>query len=956
MHDARHEASEPQLPASAPHLDRRRFLQLMGSSLALMGLAGCAPQAAKRIVPYVKDPEGQVPGKPLFFASALTLGGLARGVLIECHMGRPTKIEGNPDHPISRGGSDPFMQAAILDLYDPDRSQTVSRGGALSTWEAFASAARDRLAAQQAHRGAGLRLLSETITSPTLLGLIAEFLHRFPEARWVVHEPLQSASVQVGAQLAFGMPLDVHYRLDRAETVLALDADLFFADAAGIRNAREFIVRRRHARNRLYVAEPTPSNTGAMADHRQPVSARDVPEVTRAIAQALGLPVGGGDTTGLFARYPGLEPWVAAVSRDLSSQRGRGVVAAGPTQPPEVHALAHALNHALGNVNQSVYYSDPVAPATGPQRSDLATLTAEMHAGRVDTLLILGGNPVYTAPGDLDVAGALARVPHSFRLGLYEDETSRRCTWHLPETHPLEAWGDARAADGTVTIMQPGIAPLYQGRSALEVMSLLLDGRGTDGESLLRRYWQAARPEAAQPEAGFEAFWEKALNLGIVSGSAAAIRNVTPRANLAGSLPSAAAPQAELELVIRPDPTVWDGRFGNNAWLQELPKPFSKLTWDNVAYVAPETARRLGVENGDEVRLALGDRSVLAPVWILPGQAVDTVTVTLGYGRDFGGVAKGAGFDAYRLRTSASSWQASGLVVEKTGGKVPLATTQHEQRMEGLDLVQVKSVKEVEGLPPGSRLGKANPPLSLYPEPHSEGYAWAMAIDLTACIGCNACVVACQAENNIPVVGKEEVLRNRQMHWLRIDRYDLGDLANPGMVFQPVPCMHCEKAPCELVCPTEATVHGKEGLNEMVYNRCIGTRYCSNNCPYKVRRFNFYPYADWKTESLKAMRNPEVSVRSRGVMEKCTYCIQRIEAAREDATHEGRPIRDGEVRTACQSACPTKAIVFGDMNDPESEVSRWKASPLSYGLLEELNTRPRTTYLARVQNPNPELG
>ncbi len=949
MHDA---SDEPSFLNAAGQLDRRRFLQLMGSSLALMGLTGCMPRQAERIVPYVNDPEGQVPGLPLFFASALTLGGFARGILIESQMGRPTKIEGNPDHPISLGGSDPFMQASILDLYDPDRSQTPSVQGEIGTWEAFASEARDALSGLQATHGAGLRLLSETVTSPTLLSQIDAFLRRYPEARWTVHEPVGNETAQAGAVLAYGRPVDVHVRLEEAEIILCLDADLFFADAEGIRNARGFVTRRRSAQpNRLYVVEPTPSNTGAMADHRHAVRAGDVGDVARAIANALGLAVGA-PPPDLTSRYPGLEGWITAVTRDLAARKGRSVVAAGRTQPPEVHAIAHALNHALGNVGQTVILTDPVAPVAHPQRTDLATLTREMHAGRVDTLVILGGNPAYTAPAELDFAGALKRVPRSIRLGLYEDETSRLCRWHLPETHPLEAWGDARAANGTVTIMQPAIAPLYQGRSAIEVMGLLLGEPDDSGESLVRKSWQASRPGA-----GFEGFWQDALNKGVVPGSAAPPRTIALQANLMAALPPArAAGRAELELIFRPDPTVWDGRFANNAWLQELPKPFSKLTWDNAAYIAPETARRLDLENEDEVRLAIGRHSVLAPVWILPGQAEDTVTVTLGYGREAGSVAAGAGFNAYRLRQSSAPWQASGLSLEKTGGKWPLATTQHHQRMEGLDLAKVTTVAQVQEVPTGNPLGEANPAVSLYPEKHYEGYAWAMAIDLTACIGCNACVVGCQSENNIPVVGKDEVLANRQMHWLRIDRYDQGDSMATGTLFQPVPCMHCENAPCELVCPTEATVHDSEGLNAQVYNRCIGTRYCSNNCPYKVRRFNFYPYADWKTESLKAMRNPEVSVRSRGVMEKCTYCVQRIEAARAEATREGRRIRDGEVQTACQTACPTRAIVFGDLNDPESEVRRWKASPLSYGLLEDLNTRPRTTYLSRLQNPNPEIG
>jgi molybdopterin-containing oxidoreductase family iron-sulfur binding subunit len=703
--------------------------------------------------------------------------------------------------------------------------------------------------------------------------------------------------------------------------------------------------------NRLYAVESTPSVTGTMADHRLPLRAGEIGGLARTVAQGLG--VQGGPTAAMASSrlHAG---WIAAVVRDLQRHRGSSLVVAGETQPPAVHALAHAMNVALGNVGNTVIYTDPVEARPVEQFQSLRELVREMEAGQVEMLVILGGNPAFSAPADLPFAMHLSKVKFRAHLSLYEDETSALCDWHVPEAHYLESWGDARAYDGTVTILQPLIAPLYNGKSSYEFLAALLGQPSRSTYEIVRAYWKARHRSG-----NFERFWRTTLHDGVMADTALPARRVslTPTPARRGTEPSAAVPKG-LEIIFRPDPTVFDGRFANNGWLQELPKPLTKLTWDNVAMIGPATAQRLGLSSGELVELRYQGRVVRAPVWVMPGQAEESVTVQLGYGRTRAGrVGTGAGFDASAIRTAGSPWFGNGLEIQKTGERYPLASTQHHYSMEGRHLVRVGTLEEFHRTPDFAQRMAPDPApdLTLYPPHPYEGHAWGMAIDLNSCIGCNACVVACQAENNVPVVGKTEVARGRAMHWLRIDRYYAGSLDNPETYHQPVLCMHCENAPCEVVCPVAATAHSDEGLNDMVYNRCVGTRYCSNNCPYKVRRFNFLQYADYQTPSLKLMRNPDVTVRSRGVMEKCTYCVQRINAAKIRAKKENQPIRDGEIVTACQAVCPTEAIVFGDINDPTSRVARLKAEPRNYGMLAELNTRPRTTYLARLTNPNPEV-
>ncbi|NWG14934.1 MAG: TAT-variant-translocated molybdopterin oxidoreductase [Acidobacteria bacterium] len=932
-------------------LSRRSFLKVMGASLALAGLTSCSGQLAEKILPYVRQPEELIPGKPLFYASAMTLGGYATGVLVESHEGRPTKIEGNPDHPASLGSSDPFMQASILELYDPDRSQVVTRFGTrISTWDAFIQSLQTELDSLQANQGAGLRILTGLVTSPTLTSQLDAILAEFPQAKWHQYEPAGSDNARAGARLAFGRDVETIYNLAKADVVLSLDANFLGEGPAHIRYARDFSDKRRvwtgqTTQNRLYVVESTPSITGAKADHRLPLRASQMELFARAVAEAVGVKVGGAE----LAEHA---DWIAAVAGELQSHRGTGLVIAGNQQPPIVHALAHALNEALGNVGQTVLYTDPVAANPVDEMASLRELAEDMAADRVQLLIILDRNPVYEAPADLQFAELMFKVKTRIHLGLYEDETAELCQWHIPGLHYLEMWGDARAYDGTVSIIQPLIAPLYDGKSAYELLAAVLGQTGVSNLDLVRGYWQG------QSSGGdFEARWRTALHNGIMADTTLPATSVSVQADF-GSAPQAVGPQS-LEIVFRPDPSVWDGCFANNGWLQELPKPMTKITWDNVALVSPATAERLGLSNEQVVELRYRERSVRAPVWITPGHADNSVTVHLGFGRSrAGSVGNGVGFNAYTLRTSEAPWFDTGLEISPTSEQYSLVTTQQHFNMEGRELVRTATLADYQARPDFAQEHSAGEGkhISLYPEYEYDGNAWGMTIDLTTCIGCNACTIACQAENNIPVVGKDQVLRGREMHWIRVDTYFEGELDNPAAHFQPVPCMHCEKAPCELVCPVVATVHDAEGLNNMVYNRCVGTRYCSNNCPYKVRRFNFLQYSNEDVPVLKLLMNPDVTVRQRGVMEKCTYCVQRINAARIEAKKENRAIRDGEIVTACQQACPTQAIIFGNINDKGSQVAQSKATPLNYGLLVELNTEPRTTYLAEVKNPNAELG
>ncbi len=959
-----------EFPEQATEFDdpagRRQFLKLMGASLALAGVTGCTRIPDEKLVPYVKAPEELIPGRPLFFATAMPFAGAATPVLVESHMGRPVKIEPNPDHPAGHG-TDVFAQAAILTLYDPDRSQTTTYLDEIRPWSSFVQAIGPELQTHKADGGARIRLLTETVTSPTLASQIEAFLASYPNARWVQWEPANRDAVREGVKAVTGEYLEPHYDFAKATVVLSLDADFLTTGPARLRHARDFMAQRnliagRTDMNRLYMVEATPSPTGVTADHRLAVKASQVEAVARAVAGQLGVGAGSAPSTVSAA-------WIGALVKDLQAHRGASIVIAGEQQPPAVHALALAINNALGNIGSTVTLAPPAeAKATG-QAAALRTLVADMNAKKVDLLFVLDANPVYGAPADLYVPAAFDQVKLRVHMGLFDDETADMCHWHVPSTHFLESWSDTRAFDGTVTICQPLIAPLYDGHSAHELFAVLNGHPDQTSYDIVHEFWQEqwngraagtfgtlARADGST-EATFEGFFRRAVHDGYIAGSAFTARPATVNA---GGTPAASATVDGLEIVFRPDSALWDGRFANNGWLMELPRPVTKLTWDNAAFVSPKTAQELGLLNEDYVTLRVNGKTVKAPVWVLPGQPDGSVAINTGYGRTRAGrVGDRVGVDVAPLRTSSAWWHGGGLEILKNGEQYRLACTQGHFAMEGRALVR-KATLATYGAQPEFAKAMVHAPakdMTFY-DPNEwkyEGYAWGMSIDLNSCMGCNACVVACVAENNTPVVGKDQVMRQREMHWLRIDRYYTGTTDAPDMYYQPVMCQHCENAPCEVVCPVAATVHSSEGLNDMVYNRCVGTRYCSHNCPYKVRRFNFFLYSDWTTPSLKMARNPDVTVRSRGVMEKCTYCVQRINHARIDAKREDRSVRDGDIVTACQAACPTQAIVFGNINDPNARVTRLKQEPRTYGLLEDLNTRPRTTYLAAVRNPHPDL-
>jgi molybdopterin-containing oxidoreductase family iron-sulfur binding subunit len=941
MTDHRDKADRP--------VDRRRFLQLMAAAMALAGLEGCGPDdPPDPLVPYVMQP-GTEPERARWYAGAVLERGLATGALLLHRMGRPVKVEGNPDHPASLGASDARMQAAILDLYDPDRSRTPLQDGRIpATADAAIAALLGRLEELRPRSGEGLRILTGAITSPVLAARIEALRKTYPALRWHRWEAECPDNARGAAQLAFGTLRDTIPDLAAAEIVLAIESDLLDAAPGHLAHARAFAARRRGAEegrgpiSRVYAIESTPTLIGARADHRFALPPVGIDSVLRALAARLGVaPAGWLD---------GAPPWLAPLADDLAAHRGAALLHAGAAQPVAVQALVHLVNHALGAPGRTLHHIAPVEVDPVGHAASLAELVQDMAAGRVDTLLLLGTNPVFTAPADLGFAEALARVPLSLHLGVEADETARACRWHLPEAHLFERWADARAFDGTATVIQPQIRPLYGGWSAETLLARLAGETGADDRARLRDLWlaEADRHGAADREA----WWLEAVRSGVVPGSASPEAPVTPAADLPVRLPPRPRERG-LVLLLRPDPWLRDGRHANNAWLQELPRPLTRLTWGNAVLMAPATAGAHGLQEGDLVELAAAGRSVRAPVALESAQAPGCVTLAFGFGRRAtGGVGAGAGHDAYPLRRRDALWLVEDPGLRATGQREPLARTQHALDMAGEDLVRVTALAAFNAGPQPQAAAAAQP--SLYPPPHRPGHGWAMAINLNSCIGCGACVAACQAENNIPVVGREEVLRGRAMHWIRVDRYDTAAGDDAGILFQPVPCMHCEQAPCEVVCPVEATLHDSDGLNLMVYNRCVGTRFCSNNCPYKVRRFNFFDYSG-DDRRLPPSWNPEVSVRGRGVMEKCTYCIQRIREAEIAGLREGRPLREGEVTTACQQACPAEAIVFGDQNHPDSAVARRKASPLDYALLDHLGTRPRTTYQGRLANPNPAL-
>jgi molybdopterin-containing oxidoreductase family iron-sulfur binding subunit len=926
------------LPPYGDPWGRRQILKMMAAGMALGSVSGCDGDS-DALVPAVLPATDMVPGVPGFYSSSFVVGGYAEGILVAHRDGRPVKVEGNPKHPASLGATDVFAQAMLLGFYDPDRARGPQFARRPAGWSQFV-VALDRWRSHLAEtRGEGFRILTGTVTSPTLAAQIAHLRADYPGLRWHQWEAVSRDTVRAGAQLAYGRHADLVARLDKVDVLLALDSDLLSSAPGHLAYARAFAKRRNPARSphmsRVYAVESTPTLTGMAADHRFVVSPADMRVVLAGLAAVI---------LRNEAVPDGAPPWLDGVAADLKAHRGAALLHVGPDQPAEAHALVHALNEALEGRGNTYDLLPTAEEAALDQHASLAELVRDMQAGTVDTLLILGCNPAFTAPADLGFEEAMKRVAFSVNLADEPNETSAAATWHIPEAHPFEAWGDARAFDGSATIQQAQSLPLYGGRSAHEMLALFGGDYYPDGHTLMRRAWH-------ERLAGDQA-WRQALIDGVVEGTASAPIGDALRRNAGTLLPPAPA-SGQVTVLFRPDPHLLDGRFANNAWLQELPRPLTKLVWDNPLLIPPALADRLGIAKGDKVALTVGDRRIETAAWILHGQAGDCVTALFGFGRRrTGSVGEGAGFDYFRLRGSDGQSQAA-ATLEKIPGHYPLASTDRrgllteEERELARQSTLAAFLADSQVLKrPGSDDSSA-PTLYGQPPARSADTAWGMSIDLNACIGCNACVIACQAENNIPVVGKEQVALEREMHWLRID-LDEGD------VFQPVLCMQCEEAPCEVVCPVEATVHDAEGLNAMVYNRCIGTRFCANNCPYKVRRFNYLAFSAEEKRPAQS-RNPDVTVRGRGVMEKCTFCVQRIAAARIQADIENRPIRDGELQTACQAACPTQAFTFGNIRDSASEVSRRKASPLSYAMLGDLNTRPRVTYEGRIRNPSGDV-
>lgn len=940
---------KPWSPWTNGPIDRRQFIRTVEAAIAVAGLAGCTLQPPEKVLAYISSPEKIIPGKPTYYATTMPLNGYGLGVLGECQMGRPLKIDGNPQSPSTRGKSNVFMQASVLSLYDPDRSRRPTLGGEARSWSDALAAIKARLGKPGTGRGRGVRILTEAVTSPSLTAELRAFTAAYPEARWVRFDPSGDDGARAASRSMFGKVLHPVARLESAQRVLLLDADLFHGELGSIRHAYDFgrgrdIVRGSGALTRLYAVETGPSVSGAVADHRLAVRPSQLTDVALSMTRYVkGEKTIGGESA----------VWIKAAADDLLAHRGRSIVVAGRGAPATVHACAHVMNEVFGARGQTMAYLPELDEGDGDNGDELAKLCDELETGKVDLLIVLDANPAYHAPGDLNFLQALSHASLSVHFGSYADETAQACQWHLPANHYLESWGDMRAFDGTISFQQPLIRPLYDSRSPSEFLAALRNADETHGLELMRQFWMPRLHED-----GFR----HAVHDGFVSNSAPASiaipLNETAVRALLDSVAVVSSTQ-DLEAVVRLDPTIGDGRFANNAWLQETPKPYLTLTWENAAVFSHTTAARLGIESGDVIRLAHGEKSIEGPALVMPGTPDDTVVLSTGYGRRTGSVAAGSGFDVAPLRTSAAAWSIGPVVLTALKRKSALAMTQRHHRMEGRHPVEscnlADFVKSPDSVHTAVSIGAPRPEETLLPAFPAGDYSWGMGIDLSQCIGCNACVVACQAENNIPVVGKEQVLLEREMHWLRVDRYFEGNALSPSVSFQPVPCMHCEKAPCEVVCPVGATVHDKEGLNEMVYNRCVGTRYCSNNCPYKVRRFNFLAYNPPRQDPRSLAHNPDVTVRERGVMEKCTYCVQRISGARIEADKEGRRIADLEVTPACAAACPTEAIVFGDIKDSNTLVSLFKRQKHDYALLAELNTRPRTTYLAKLRDLNPDV-
>ncbi len=949
------------IESAGDFVSRRSFLSLMSASLALAGLAGCR-RPVEKIIPYVIPPEEVIPGVPQYYATTMPFGLQSFGLIVETHEGRPTKIEGNKDHPSTRGLADPFILASILELYDPDRSQKVMNNGSVSDWSDFDSYWKIIFDTHLADRGKGLAVIGSSFNSPTLHHLRRRFLDTFPEAHWIAYEPISDENILRGVEAATGEPQLPEYSFDRARIILSLDCDFLGSETGAIKNAANFARSRypdieSNAMNRLYCVEGNHSITGAMADHRLALPPSKVEifllmliDGLKRLDLSLPAKIPSADITIEFDRK-----FVEVLAADLFANKNHALICAGKTQPPTVHALVCLLNSLLNPENELVRYNR-LPYALIPDTVAFNSLMTQIKAGHISTLIMLDTNLAYCAPADIDFAQAVAGVRNKIHFGTYYDETAALSNWHLPAAHYLESWGDAVSIDGVRSVAQPLIAPLYGGRSVVEIAAQLAAGQPENGYEIVRRTWRGIIEDS------FEFNWRKVLHDGFYSESTPNVArpDFTPLGKYLAAEPFSSAPDIRhgLELTFIQSPSTYDGRYANLSWLQELPDPVTKITWDNPARIGAALARNLDLRDGDMIAVNNQGAVLELPIIVTPGIADGVIVIELGYGRTaVGRVGNGVGFNTFRLRRSQDPYFVNGVAVAKTGGRYKLVCTQEHHSMKGRPLIRQADLAYFRSHPEFASEMVEHPPLkSLWKEPELTGdYQWGMVIDLNSCIGCGACTIACQSENNIPVVGKEGVARGREMHWIRVDRYFSGSADSPDMLFMPVPCQHCENAPCEQVCPVQATVHDHEGLNAMVYNRCVGTRYCSNNCPYKVRRFNFFNYTKSMPETLKMLQNPDVTVRSRGVMEKCTYCIQRINRAKISAKIENRRVSDGEILTACQQACPTNAITFGDISDSASRVSKMKSDPRNYELLAELNNRPRTSYLARIKNPNPAL-
>ncbi len=971
-------------------VDRRTFMTLMGASMALAGAVSGCRKPVEKLLPYTRLPEGTVMGEPDYFATAIPLYGTAVGLLVKSYDGRPIKIEGNPDHPESQGASTAWIQGSVLDLYDPDRKRPARNAGvdkSVSERDAFLTKLYQDVRTAKGRRTV---VLFEEHRSPAVAGLLESLKKDLPELTALRFEAFGRERQRSGAQIAFGEPRDVAYRLDRADVVVTLDADILGTESSPVRNSKGFAARRRPeatevgtagTMSRIYVAEPSPTQTGHGADHRLRIQAKRIGELLVGLAVALkaaGVPL----ADGLVSAAPKLsdkeQAWVKAAASDLTKAKKAGLVAVGIRQPAALHALAFAINHALGSIGTTLEFSlmlDVLREGVGA----LKELSNDLNANKVDTVLILGGNPVFSAPSELGLADALKKAKMSVHFSSHVDETSSVTTWHIPRAHYLESWGDARSEDGTLAVIQPLIAPLHDGLSDLQVLEGLAGGSRT-AHKIVYDSWKAQK--ALPGAAGFDDEFKSAIHLGaVIPARDALTKDGAPLALVApqvgAELAKLSAPAGDFEVAFAPDPHAYDGRYANNGWLLEMPDPIHKCTWMTVGAISHTTAKKLGVIDGDFIDVTVDGKTVTVPVVLAAGNADDSVTLPVGLGRTADlSVGKGVGVNVNPVRT-ASAWSFGAASVKKGNGRQRLAVTQGHFLMEGRPLIRTQTAADYKADPNWAKeLVKTPPLLNLWADWRYDGHKWGMSIDLTLCTGCSACVTACQAENNVPVIGVDGVLKSREMHWIRIDRYFAGrhDVIDgedeAEAAFMPMLCQHCENAPCEQVCPVAATSHSPEGINEMTYNRCIGTKYCGNNCPYKVRRFNYFNWNKEIDQYSELVKNPDVTVRFRGVMEKCSFCVQRVNKAKIKAkiTNDREKNPQGafeimaDVQSACMQACPTNAITFGDLNNPQVARADGRASVThlaklgrGYAMLEEINVRPRVTYLARIKNPHPDL-